>query len=108
MQLHNPSFKPIEFDRFRNQVGLNRFSLSPKKWIEATAAMGLYARSGRGRGTYAHRDIAFEFASWLSPEASGSWPGTGDYEPPPRNPIRLLVFTGGSINSRIASNTTRN
>ena len=67
-QIHNPEFKPIEFDRFRNQAGLNQFALSPKKWIEATDAIGIYAKSGRGGGTFAHRDIAFEFGSWLSPE----------------------------------------
>ena len=67
-QLYNPSFKPLEFDRFRVQAGLNSFTLSPKKWIEATDAIGLYAKSGRGGGTYAHKDIAFEFGSWLSPE----------------------------------------
>jgi len=67
-QIYNPSFKPLEFDRFRNQAGLNSFTLSPKKWIEATGAIGIYAKSGRGGGTYAHRDIAFEFGSWLSPE----------------------------------------
>lgn len=67
-QLYNPDFKPLEFDRFRGQAGLNSFTLSPKKWIEATGAIGIYAKSGRGGGTYAHRDIAFEFGSWLSPE----------------------------------------
>ena len=67
-QLYNPEFKPIEFDRFRSQAGLNSFALSPKKWIEATGAIGSYAKSGRGGGTYAHKDIAFEFGSWLSPE----------------------------------------
>ena len=67
-QIYNPAFKPLEFERFRNQAGLNSFSLSPKKWIEATGAIGLYAKSGRGGGTFAHRDIAFEFGSWLSPE----------------------------------------
>lgn len=67
-QLHNPSFKPIEFDRFRSQAGLNSFALSPKKWIDATGAIGLYAKAGRCGGTYAHKDIAFEFGSWLSPE----------------------------------------
>ena len=67
-QLYNPGFKPIEFDRFKSQAGLNSFSLSPKKWIAATGAIGLYAKSGRGGGTFAHRDIAFEFGSWLSPE----------------------------------------
>ncbi|MBY0498582.1 MAG: KilA-N domain-containing protein [Nitrosomonas sp.] len=67
-QLYNADFKPIEFDRFKIQAGLNSFALSPKKWIEATGAIGLYAKAGRGGGTYAHKDIAFEFGSWLSPE----------------------------------------
>lgn len=67
-QLYNPLFKPLEFDRFRSQAGLNSFTLSPKKWIDATGAIGVYSKSGRGGGTYAHRDIAFEFGSWLSPE----------------------------------------
>jgi KilA-N domain len=66
--LYNPEFKAIEFDRFKSLAGLNSFALSPKKWIEATNAIGLYAKSGRGGGTYAHKDIAFEFGSWLSPE----------------------------------------
>lgn len=64
-QIYNPAFKPIEFERFKSQAGLNSFALSPKKWIEATGAIGLYAKAG---GTYAHKDIAFEFGSWLSPE----------------------------------------
>lgn len=67
-QIYNPDFKPIEFDRFKNQAGLNSFALSPKKWIEATGAIGIYSKSGRNGGTYAHKDIAFEFGSWLSPE----------------------------------------
>ena len=67
-QIYNPHFKPLEFERFRRQAGLNSFSLSPKKWIEATGAIGLYVKAGRGGGTYAHKDIAFEFGSWLSPE----------------------------------------
>ncbi|PHV12053.1 KilA-N domain-containing protein [Chitinimonas sp. BJB300] len=67
-QLYNPAFKPLEFERFKNQAGLNSFSLSPKKWIEATDAIGIYAKAGRGGGTFAHKDIAFEFGSWLSPE----------------------------------------
>ena len=66
--MYNPAFKPVEFDRFRGEAGLNSFALSPKKWIEATGAIGIYAKSGRGGGTYAHKDIAFEFGSWLSPE----------------------------------------
>ena len=67
-QLYNPDIKPIEFDRFKSQAGLNSFALSPKKWVEATNAIGLFAKAGRGGGTYAHKDIAFEFGSWLSPE----------------------------------------
>ena len=67
-QIYNPAFKPLEFERFKSQAGLNSFSLSPKKWIDATDAIGLYAKAGRGGGTYAHKDIAFEFGSWLSPE----------------------------------------
>lgn len=66
--INNPAFKPLEFERFKSQAGLNSFSLSPSKWVEATGAIGLYAKAGRGGGTYAHRDIAFEFGSWLSPE----------------------------------------
>jgi hypothetical protein len=67
-QIHNPDFKPIEFERFRSLAGLNSFALSPSKWVEATGAIGIYSKAGRGGGTYAHRDIAFEFGSWLSPE----------------------------------------
>lgn len=66
-QLHNPDFKGIEFDTFRAQAGLNSFTLTPRKWIEATGAIGFESRAGRGGGTYAHRDIAFEFGTWLSP-----------------------------------------
>jgi hypothetical protein len=68
-QIYNPGFKPIEFDRFKKEAGLNSFILSPKKWIESTAAIGIISKSGRyGGGTYAHKDIAFEFGSWLSPK----------------------------------------
>lgn len=68
-QIHNPGFKGLEFETFRGQAGLNSFSLTPRKWIEATGAIGFQSRAGRyGGGTYAHRDIAFEFGSWLSPE----------------------------------------
>lgn len=68
-QIHNPDFKGLEFETFRNQAGLNSFSLTPRKWIEATNAIGFQSRAGRyGGGTYAHQDIAFEFGSWLSPE----------------------------------------
>ncbi len=66
--LHNPNFKPIEFDRFKNESGRNAFTLSPQKWISSTNAIGIISKSGRGGGTFAHKDIAFEFASWISPE----------------------------------------
>lgn len=66
-QLKNPFFKSIEFDAFRNESGSNSFTLTPKKWIEATNAIGIISKSGRHGGTYAHKDIAFEFASWISP-----------------------------------------
>jgi len=67
-QLNNPGFNSIEFDGIRNQAGLNSFSLTPKRWISATGAIGLVAKAGRYGGTYAHKDIAFEFASWVSVE----------------------------------------
>lgn len=68
-QLHNPKFKGLEFDTFKKQAGLNSFSLTPKKWIEATNAIGFVSKAGRyGGGTYAHKDIAFEFGTWLSPQ----------------------------------------
>ena len=66
--LHNPNFKGIEFDAFRNQAGLNSFSLTPQRWIEQTNAIGIISKSGRYGGTFAHQDIAFEFASWISAE----------------------------------------
>ena len=67
-QLNNPGFKSIEFDGFRKQAGRNSFALTPKLWIEKTAAVGVVSKAGRYGGTYAHKDIAFEFASWLSVE----------------------------------------
>lgn len=67
-QLHNPNFKPVEFDGFKTRAGANAFTMSPKRWIEATNAIGIQSKSGRYGGTYAHTDIAFEFASWVSPE----------------------------------------
>lgn len=68
-QLYNPNFKGGEFDTFRMQTGLNSFRPTPKKWIDATMALGIQSRAGRyGGGTYAHKDLAFEFGSWLSPE----------------------------------------
>ena len=66
-QLKNPNFKSIEFDAFRNESGSNSFTLTPKKWIEATNSIGIISKAGRYGGTYAHKDIAFEFASWISP-----------------------------------------
>ena len=67
-QLNNLNFKPIEFDRFKNEAGTNAFTLSPQKWINATNAIGIISKSGRYGGTFAHKDIAFEFASWISAE----------------------------------------
>jgi len=68
-QLYNPDFNSPEFEGIKNEAGLNRFTLSVKKWIEKTHAIGLMAKTGRyGSGTFAHKDIAFEFGSWLSPE----------------------------------------
>ena len=66
--LHNSYFKPIEFEGFKNEAGANAFTMSPKKWIESTNAIGIISKSGRYGGTYAHSDIAFEFALWISPE----------------------------------------
>ena len=66
--LHNPDFNPLEFEGVRSQAGANAFTMSPKKWIEATGAIGIVSKSGRYGGTFAHSDIAFEFASWISPE----------------------------------------
>jgi hypothetical protein len=68
-ELHNPNFKGNEFVTFKSQAGLNSFNLTPSKWIKATNAIGIISKSGRyGGGTFAHRDIAYEFASWLSPK----------------------------------------
>ena len=66
--LNNPNFNPLEFEGFRSQAGLNAFTLSPSRWIESTNAIGLVAKAGRYGGTYAQRDIAFKFASWVSVE----------------------------------------
>lgn len=67
-KINNPSFKGVEFDSFKNQAGTNSFTLSPSKWIGATGAIGIRSTAGRTGGTYAHQDIAFEFASWVSAE----------------------------------------
>ncbi len=66
--LYNPNFNPLEFEGFRKQAGLNAFTLSPQKWINATNAKGFIVKAGRYGGTYAHKDIAFKFASWISVE----------------------------------------
>ncbi len=66
--LYNPKFNPLEFEGFRKEAGLNAFTMSPTKWIERTNAIGLIAKAGRYGGTYAHKDIAFKFASWISVE----------------------------------------
>ena len=64
--LYNPNFKPVEFDGFRTRAGLNAFTLSPQKWIDTTHAKGIFSMAGRYGGTYAHKDIAFKFAAWVS------------------------------------------
>lgn len=66
--MYNPHFKPLEFEGFRKQAGLNSFVMTPKKWIETTNAIGITSKAGRYGGTFAHMDIAFEFASWISIE----------------------------------------
>lgn len=67
-QINNPSFNPIEFDGIRKEAGLNSFILTAKQWIERTSAIGIQSKAGRYGGTYAHLDIALEFASWISVE----------------------------------------
>jgi hypothetical protein len=66
--LNNPGFKPVEFDGFRKSAGLNSFALTPRQWIEKTGAVGILSKPGRYGGTFAHKDIAFEFATWISVE----------------------------------------
>ena len=66
--LYNPNFKPLEFEGFKKEAGLNAFTLSPQKWINTTAAIGIISKSGRYGGTFAHKDIAFKFAGWISVE----------------------------------------
>jgi len=65
--LNNPNFKGVEFDTFMKEAGLNRFNMTPRKWIEATNAIGIISKAGRNGGTYAHKDIAFNFGMWISP-----------------------------------------
>ena len=67
-RLNNPGFNPVEFDGIKIQTGLNSFVLTPKQWIEKTGAVGITSSAGRYGGTFAHKDIAFEFASWVSIE----------------------------------------
>jgi KilA-N domain len=67
-RLNNPDFNPIEFEGFRNQAGLNSFVLTTKQWVGKTKAIGIFSKAGRYGGTFAHKDIAFEFASWVSVE----------------------------------------
>ncbi|MBF0246398.1 MAG: KilA-N domain-containing protein [Planctomycetes bacterium] len=67
-RINNPNFKGVEFDSFKAQAGTNSFTLSPSKWIDSTGAIGIRSTAGRTGGTYAHQDIAFEFASWVSAE----------------------------------------
>ena len=66
--MHNPNFKGVDFDTFVNEAGSHSFVMTPQKWIESTNSIGIVSRSGNGGGTFAHKDIAFEFARWLSPE----------------------------------------
>ena len=65
--MYNPDFKVVEFDHFKSEAGLHTFTLSAKEWIESTHAVGMYVQAGRYGGTYAHKDIAFEFGSAISP-----------------------------------------
>ena len=66
--INNPNFKGVEFDSFKNEAGSNAFTLSPKRWVESTNAIGIVSKSGKCGGTYAHKDIAFKFAAWISAE----------------------------------------
>ena len=67
-EMYNPNFNSPEFEGIKNQAGLNRFIISVKQWTEKTHSIGIVAKAGRYGGTYAHKDIAFEFASWVSPQ----------------------------------------
>jgi len=67
-KINNSNFKGVEFDTFKNEAGSNSFTLSPSKWSKITNAIGIFTKAGRYGGTYAHKDIAFEFASWISAE----------------------------------------
>ncbi|MCM1091476.1 MAG: KilA-N domain-containing protein [Muribaculum sp.] len=67
-ELHNPNFNRVQFEAVRNEAGLNRFVMTPTKWVETTGAIGIVSKAGRYGGTYAHSDIAMSFATWISPE----------------------------------------
>ena len=67
-EMYNPDFNSLEFEGIKNQAGLNRFALSVKQWVEKTHSIGIIAKAGRYGGTYAHKDLAFEFTSWISPQ----------------------------------------
>jgi hypothetical protein len=67
-RINNPKFKGVEFDAFKKEAGSNSFTLSPQRWIKETNSIGIISKSGSGGGTFAHKDIAFEFATWISPE----------------------------------------
>jgi hypothetical protein len=67
-QMHNPNVKGVEIDTFKSEAGTHYFTMSPQRWIKETNAIGIISKSGKNGGTYAHPDIAFEFASWISPE----------------------------------------
>ena len=71
-RLHNPKFKPLEFEGFRKEAGLHAFTMSPSKWISSVGAVGIVSKAGRYGGTYAHSDIALEFASWMPAPAGAS------------------------------------
>lgn len=65
--INNPNFKGVDFDTFRKEAGLNSFTLTPQKWVNGTDAIGIISKAGKNGGTYAHKDIALEFCTWLSP-----------------------------------------
>ena len=69
-KINNPNVKGVEIDSFKNEAGTHYFTMSPQRWVKETNAIGIVSKSGNNGGTYAHPDIAFEFASWISPEFS--------------------------------------
>ena len=93
--LYNPLFKPLEFEGFKKEAGLNAFTLSPQKWINTTGAIGIVSRSGRYGGTFAHKDIAFKFASWVSVEFEAvSCKGVPAAEGAGAGPVGMVGQTG--------------